>query len=176
MKNKRFIGLDLSLTSSGVCIIDESYNVIYSARIKTSKKRGMERLEYILEKVKESIKNIDAIAIENYSFGVRNSSSLTGLGELGGVIKLMLYKKGKDYVLASPGQVKKYATGKGNAKKSLMLMKVFKKYHEEFTNSDECDAYVLARIARDVFSEDNNSLLEYEKEVIDKLKKRGKEW
>jgi len=59
------------------------------------------------------------IGIENYSFG-SSSSSVTGLAEIGGVLRHKLYKYGLTYEEIPPKKIKKHFTGNGNSNKFHM--------------------------------------------------------
>jgi Holliday junction resolvasome RuvABC endonuclease subunit len=43
--------------------------------------------------------------------------------------------------------IKKFITGTGTAKKELMLLKVYKKFGEEFQDNNICDAFCLGKLA-----------------------------
>jgi crossover junction endodeoxyribonuclease RuvC len=43
--------------------------------------------------------------------------------------------------------LKKYAAGKGNAKKQEMLLQIYKRWGLEFNDDNAADAYALARLA-----------------------------
>jgi crossover junction endodeoxyribonuclease RuvC len=43
--------------------------------------------------------------------------------------------------------LKKYATGKGTAKKQEMLLQMYKRWGVEFNDDNAADAYALARLA-----------------------------
>jgi Holliday junction resolvasome RuvABC endonuclease subunit len=46
-----------------------------------------------------------------------------------------------------PMTLKKYAAGKGNAKKQEMLMQIYKRWGIEFNDDNAADAYALGRLA-----------------------------
>jgi crossover junction endodeoxyribonuclease RuvC len=75
------------------------------------------------------------------------------LGELAAVVKMAIYDYfGEDencrYPLKIPPMtLKKYATGKGNAKKQEMLMQIYKRWGIEFNDDNAADAYALGRLA-----------------------------
>lgn len=136
------IGLDLSLTDSGVFY---SYNnTNYQLNIK-SKEKGVTRLIDIKTQLWQELFtkiNFDLIVIEGYGFSTFKGHSL---GELGGVIKVLLKTKfpKTPIILVPPTVLKKFITGKGNADKSQMLLQIYKKYDKEFNNHNIADAYAL---------------------------------
>ena len=92
-------------------------------------------------------KGVDTlVAIEGYSFG--SFSGRERLGEWGGVLRLALYRAGFKYVEVPPTSLKKFVTGKGNAKKNTMLMAVYKKWGVECADDNQGDAYSLAQFIR----------------------------
>jgi crossover junction endodeoxyribonuclease RuvC len=52
----------------------------------------------------------------------------------------------KNVHIYKPSQIKKFATGKGNAKKDLILLSCYKKWGVSFTSHDTADAYAIARL------------------------------
>jgi crossover junction endodeoxyribonuclease RuvC len=122
---------------------------------------------------------VDLVLLEGYAYAAQNQAHQ--IGELGGVIRRMLHKRMQRWIEVAPSQVKKFAAGKGNAKKDLIIMQVYKRWGVEFTNSDEADAFVLAKIGQalvekwDPDHEDNNPLTTFQWEVILDLRKKYKE-
>ena len=67
-----------------------------------------------------------------------------------------------------PSNLKKFVTGKGNAKKDEMRLGVFKKWRKEFITEHEIDAYGLAKIAEAVMNP-SDGLTKPQQEVVKKL-------
>jgi Holliday junction resolvasome RuvABC endonuclease subunit len=140
------IGLDLSLTSTGLAVGDETYV------IKTDKLRGPTRLAHIRDRIHEHLANYlhdnggpIVIMLEGYSFASKNSRS-HGLGEIGGVMRLWFHDHGFSVVEIPPTCRAKFATGKGNASKSEVVSAVSARTGRVWEGSgaeDECDAWVL---------------------------------
>lgn len=164
-------GFDLSLTASGIVLLDMNGNIIIRRVIKV-KSRGSERLHDIQNEIRAIIekRSIKLVCIENYSFGSRNNREI--MGELGGVIRLLLYRKNIDFLTPTPGQVKKFATGSGNGDettKEKVMMNVFKIWGFEAKDNNEADAYTLARIALAIVQKNeivDYKLLKHQKEVV----------
>ena len=144
---KVWVGIDLSLTGTGLVFLDESGEIVKKKLIKTGPKDIIEvRILYILKEISMELKDLDIfqINIEGLSFGSRGQSML----ELGGLhyyVKINLFRRGYNYKTTPPTTLKKHITGKGTAKKELMLLKIYKKYGIEFTDNNIADAYALAR-------------------------------
>lgn len=138
------LALDLSLTETGYCMFNAQGMYFTGGVIKT-KLRDTERLFYIKNHigallVKHKIKHA---IIENYAYAAKGQ--VFNIGELGGVIKLLLFENKIDYVTVAPTALKKFITGKGNAKKELMLKYVYKKYNFDTDNNNICDAFALGK-------------------------------
>ena len=83
----KIMGLDLSLTSTGISI-DGVTSIIMTPT------KGAERLVLISSKLREVIEEnkVEAVIVEGYSFASRNSQAHS-IGELGGVVRVMLWTK-----------------------------------------------------------------------------------
>jgi crossover junction endodeoxyribonuclease RuvC len=144
---RKWLGYDPSLTSSGYCFkTDEGYQV---GRILPKKFRGAERLDFITEQLLKLVydHDIEVIFMEGYSMGSPQRGGAVGrafdIGELGGVVKLLAYRGGVDLVLVPPAVLKKFATGKGNAKKPEMIAAVRKVWGMDIPQDDMADAFLL---------------------------------
>ena len=89
---------------------------------------------------------IDLVVIEGYSY--MSTGQTLYLAELGGIVKHELYKREKTVVEVPPSTLKKFVTGKGNAKKDQMMLAIYKRWGTEFDNNDAADAYALAQYGR----------------------------
>jgi Holliday junction resolvasome RuvABC endonuclease subunit len=113
------------------------------------KERGFIRLQMIAAEVERTIEiwNPDLCAIEGYAFA-RNVDSYTRLVECGTVIRQVLYRRKLPWIEVSPTTLKKWVTGKGNAKKEDMAVSVKEKWDYKSPSHDIVDAYALARLAQ----------------------------
>jgi crossover junction endodeoxyribonuclease RuvC len=144
----RFVGLDLSLTATGLVVLDHAAFVT-SKEVISSKKTEVLRLVEIADRIVIAIrpfKNEASVYMEGYSFASRSGQAFS-IGELGGVVKAYLFKEGITPKIIPPTSLKKFVTGKGNAKKELMLKEVYKKWGVDFDDNNLADAYGLARHA-----------------------------
>lgn len=160
-------GLDLSLTSTGYSVL-EGDCILERGRLGVSYK-DFRRVVFIADEIEQLCKKRkpELVCIEGYSFASQNHR-LADLGELGGLTKYKLIKLGVPWLIVSPNQLKKFVTGKGSGKKNVVIMHTYKKYGVEFESDDECDAYVLARIAQ-ACSEDFEKLDKAQTEVVNKI-------
>jgi Holliday junction resolvasome RuvABC endonuclease subunit len=137
----------------------------YETWVYKSPYRGIQRLADIqdwlfdkFETLKADGNEIVEIAMEGT---VLASQSALVLGELAAAVKLFMYEHFFDIMnynpappqhLRTPLQIppmtlKKYAAGKGNAKKQEMLMQIYKRWGIEFNDDNAADSYALARLA-----------------------------
>lgn len=140
------IGLDLSLTMTGVATAAGSF------AIRCGNERGMARLATVRNRVIGVVSRngrADLVVIEGYSMGTaRQSSHAHGLGELGGVVRLVLWEAGVPYVDVPPACLKKYATGAGNARKEAVLIAAVRR-GAEVQDNNEADAWWLRAMGMD---------------------------
>jgi len=164
------IGIDPSLSSTGICTMDESGKLLFSVAI-NSDNTGMQRLHEIKKQIKDTItcyvSNKKKVFIEGYSFGSQNGRE--ALGELGGVIRLMLYEEGIEFVDVPPTTLKKYVLGVGKGDKVAMAIGVLKTWGVDFPTTDQTDAYALAQFGRGYLGAVDN-LTAFRKESIDAIK------
>ena len=109
MSAPKIVGLDLSLTASGIARahLDGTPNLDV---VKTTLK-GMARLNHLEHEVAwvvgDSDCHVDLVVIEGYAFGRPNQAA--HLGELGGAIRLALWSRQIPYVDVPPSNVKNSA-------------------------------------------------------------------
>ena len=115
----KIIGLDPALRFTGVAIYDEGDVDTYTLRT-PSDLRGGARLDWIANQLADTFDGAALVATEGYAFNARGRGA--HLGELGGVIKRLLFKLKVPLFAVPPASVKKFATGKGNASKEAVLV------------------------------------------------------
>jgi crossover junction endodeoxyribonuclease RuvC len=160
------IGLDLSLTSTGIALPKETKAI----RPKT---KGVVRLIYIRNEIMselELVKN-PLVIIEGYSFAQRNSQAHS-LGELGGVIRVALAEADIPYTLVAPTQRAKFATGKGNAGKSEVVSAISARTGIVWSGvgaDDKADAWILQEIGLTYLGRPRYDWPKVNQEVLDKI-------
>ena len=172
MNIKTIIGLDLSISSTGLFVFSspwkrESYEKYL---IKTDTKNTMiERLDVASDAILSHIYKHSLVFLEGYSYGSFNTEVLA---QLGGIIKVGVYREtGVAPIIVSPNTLKKFilGSGKGQGKEDIKLG-AYKKWGIEFKTSDEIDAYALGRLGLQVCGKEKLSF-EYERECIKALTK-----
>jgi Holliday junction resolvasome RuvABC endonuclease subunit len=142
----RVLGIDPSLSSTGYAYRYASE--LYTGRIDTGKLRGPQRLVYVREQIAQVLDAAQPqlIVYEDYAFGAKQGAHQ--LGELGGVVKTMLWERGIDVLLVSPTCLKKTFTGRGNAdrgqkEKPEMRAAIHNILGYDLAQNDEADAFAL---------------------------------
>jgi Holliday junction resolvasome RuvABC endonuclease subunit len=117
--------------------------------IEVPKLRGFLRLQLIAAEVTKTLMvwQPDFVAIERYAF-VRNPSSFITLVEVGTVIRVALRQMNISWVEVPPTVLKKWTTGKGNAKKEDMARSVKERWGFSSHSHDIVDAIALAQMAQ----------------------------
>lgn len=175
------LGLDLSLTHTGYCVIEEGGKVLASGVIK-SKPNGdrpldeLWRLKDIVREVQklfcDGTYDVDIVVIENLAFQAKGTS-LTILAGLSYLIRDLAYTEhGKKFVLCAPMSLKKFIAGTGKAEKDHMMMAIYKDYGFESLDNNEADAYGLAAVGLSILEKPIKKETVPQKEVIKLLKRQ----
>jgi len=165
-----WVGIDQSYTGFGLALLghDEVHTVLgkfESAKYGTGPGRLLD-IERWLTRELSVLDTVEHVCLEGYANGAKFGREIAG--ELGYAVKRTLYLLGMPYNVVPPTSVKKFATGKGTAKKNEMLLAVYKRWGIEFSNDNLADAYTLAEIAKAVDTQDT-SLTKYQQEALSKL-------
>lgn len=159
------IGIDQSLTGFAVTALNVDDPSHYETWVYKSERRGVSRLadiqwwlEHKFDWLDKNGNRIVEVAMEGT---VLASQSALVLGELAGMVKLTCwyyFDENMNSVIPFPEHLrrplqippmtlKKYAAGKGTAKKQEMLMQIYKRWGIEFNDDNAADSYALARLA-----------------------------
>lgn len=143
------VGLDLSLTSTGIARIVGTHVSVDRIRPKNT---GHERLQTVVDIVSSVTGSADLVVIEGPSYGSA-SSSQRGHHERAGLWWLIthdLWAADRRVAVVPPTQLKTYATGKGNAGKDDVLTAVVRRFPDvAVRGNDDADALVLAAMGAD---------------------------
>lgn len=147
----RVVGLDLSITSTGVTWRDGA-----TETIATRSADGDWRLCFIRDQLTTALapdelppqtKRTDLVVIEEIP-PVR-AHAIAKSGMVHGVVRDLLIRLGIPYALVPPSSLKKYATGRGNANKTQMAVAAQKRFGLEFDDDNQCDAFWLRAMGLD---------------------------
>lgn len=145
------IGLDLSLTASGVSTPSDTFTVT------TRTGPALEaRLVAIRETVVRSVlAHPDPVVfIEELPVGPQSTpKTIYLLGLVHSQIRVELYEAGIPVVMVMPSVLKKYATGKGNAAKSAVILALYKRTGLELADDNQVDAYWLRAMGAQALGE-----------------------
>ena len=162
----KVLALDLSLTSTGYCHNGETGIISFE-------EKGPHRL-WLVKREVESLAlkfSPDVIAIEGYSFASRNSQAHS-IGELGGVIRLLIWELGIPLIVVPPTCRAKFATGKGNASKNEVISSVSARTGIIWANpgaDDKCDAWILEEMVLARFGKAKHQWPEAHLSALDKV-------
>lgn len=149
----RIMGLDPS-SNTGYAILDEDGNLVKAGVIHYKPEADrFARYEKYERKIKGYIADydVDLVIVEGFSFAGKFNNSFQY--ELGTVYRMMLYKHDIAFVEVPPTTLKKFITGKGNSKKDMILLGVYKNWDFDPTDDNEADAYGLAQFGRGIIGE-----------------------
>jgi Holliday junction resolvasome RuvABC endonuclease subunit len=147
-------GIDQSLTGFALTALSLDDPKKHITWVYKSPYFGIERLVDIrqwlvdhLEYLEEHDLEVADLAMEGT---VLASQAALVLGELSATVRLAIYDLYEDHrrypLKVPPMTLKKYASGKGNAKKQEMLLQIYKRWGVEFNDDNAADSYALARL------------------------------
>lgn len=140
-----FLGVDQSLNATGVCRMDDEGKVTTVATVDPKGARDGERLLFVKRAIAAAASGVKFAALEGYSYD--SVGRVFELGEIGGVVKVLLLESGIEYVVVPPVLVKKFATGNASASKEDMMSRA-REAGCVIADDNQADAYFLARIAQ----------------------------
>ena len=172
-----FIGLDMSLSSTGFCLKDSLHMTMDTIRTKPdSFTNDLDRLKHIAaETMKRIPKDVTMICMEDFftPFSGGTVGAAISLAMLGTLVRMNIYEAGRPFYLISASQLKKYATGKGNSQKSIVICEVYKRWGVDCKDDNQADACVLAFMAEAIYDsvhgQDVSHLTQFQAEVISKV-------
>lgn len=137
----KIVGLDLSLTSTGVAIADEATN--HSAYTIKPKESGHDRLARIILAVMTEACDADLVVIEGPAFGAKGSA-YHQLAGLWWIVTHALWDESIPYAVMSPFELKKYATGTTKSDKDAMMLATARRFASFSGDNNAADALWLA--------------------------------
>lgn len=156
-----YVGIDQSYTGFAFVVLDADGNLVqehlknFEAKLHGT---GIDRLLAVYQHVSNLLSECEDVAhvcMEGYSSASKFGREAAG--ELGAIVKLAIYDYFDRFAYAhdhlryptivQPSTLKKFVTGNGGAKKSGMMLAIFKKWGYETTDDNLADAYALAKVA-----------------------------
>jgi Holliday junction resolvasome RuvABC endonuclease subunit len=163
-----FVGIDQALGHTGVAVVGDAGDLITLRTIVPRGIVGVARLAYIRDELTRTLSGLTLrqAAVEGYAYEAIGRTF--DLGEVGGVVRLLLHDLHVPFLVVAPAALKKYVSGNPQASKERMRVATHKKWGIDIDQDDACDAYGLARVARTYAV--GKSLDRDELEVVQKLK------
>jgi len=158
----KILALDVSFTSTGIAGSD---GLLETRKLKG---RGVKRLSDAGWMFLELASRYDVVVIEGYSYGSQGRA-IVSIGELGGVLRVELYRAEIPVLEVPPSTLKKYATGKGNAPKDAVLAAAIRRLEYGGHSSDEADALWLLEIGRAILGETHVTVPKTHRRALEKL-------
>jgi Holliday junction resolvasome RuvABC endonuclease subunit len=121
-----------------------------------------------LEKYLDEHPEVDTIVSERVSGLFKNA--LISLGTMLGIVQLVCFERKLNHIEYVSTELKKWQTGKGNAKKFEMVKSVQDKYGVTATDDNQCDAIVLYYYH--IYKTQNKGKLPVKEAVIKPKKKK----
>jgi crossover junction endodeoxyribonuclease RuvC len=154
----RIIGLDLSLTATGIAIIDDGVTSVSTVTSKGAKTATLEERVHRLDDIERrilheiGIEPADLIVVEQPAFSRTTGHHHDRSGLWWRIVSAADFGIGPVAEVA-PTTLKKYATGKGNASKDAVLAATVRRFSTiAVANNNEADALVLAAMGADHLS------------------------
>jgi Holliday junction resolvasome RuvABC endonuclease subunit len=164
------IGIDLSLTGTGVCLLRDGGRELRTINT-TAKTRTEDRLITIRRAIAQECVYIDAAIIEGLSYGSVGGAQAER-SALHWIVRVDLHQLGVPYVVVTPMSLKKFVCGTAKAEKSMMIREVFRRWNVEAANDNEADAAALAHLGLVYYGQAEHQTVA-QQEVVFKLKKES---
>ena len=168
-----YVGLDISITGTGVVVLDKQLQRVVAECIKTKPQDDWYgRVNNIVSRVFEYIPDpvFCMVFVEDYAFAAKGQ--VFNIAELSGIIKYRMWVDGYRFLRIPPTSLKKFTTATGTAPKELMMKEVYKRYGVDFNDNNVADAYALARMGYAITQQVN--VPAYQKDAIKNVWKNNK--
>ena len=143
-----FVGLDLSISETGLVILDNETEIQWFLIKSKTDSIIEDRFDFILDKIKfvKGIVGLKSVYMENLSFASRGNA-IFQLAGLHFIVRHFFFKNNVPYKLIAPQTLKKFVTGNGRSTKDIIIKEIYKKWNVDINNNNLADAYALARMA-----------------------------
>jgi Holliday junction resolvasome RuvABC endonuclease subunit len=137
--SSEILGIDPSSSSTGFAIKENEKILTGNIVPKTS---GFSRLIYIEKELRKILENkTPFVAIEGYAMNAKWGREKAG--ELGGIIRRLLYFKKRPLLIISPLTIKAWVKAKG---KDTIMLEILDRYKIKISNNDAADAFIIQEI------------------------------
>jgi Holliday junction resolvasome RuvABC endonuclease subunit len=136
------VGLDLSLTSTGVAWLDGHTH--HAETFTTTPKDELgARLEAIKDRCWRVARGAELVVVEDVVATSRNGATVAMVQ---GVIRWQLWRDHVPHTFVPPATLKVFATGRGNADKGAMIAEACRRLDYQGSSNDQVDALWLAHL------------------------------
>ncbi|MEY9091881.1 hypothetical protein [Paenibacillus sp. RC84] len=142
----RYVGIDPSTMTGFVALGSDGVEVQRTKELTGNGKEDPKRMVFLVDEVMEHLRQNDRVCIEGFSYGSQGKFVGQQYG-IGWLIRTALFRRGLKYVEVSPGQLKKFASGKGNDSKDNLIIPIYKSWGFQHSSDNVRDAFVLAKIS-----------------------------
>jgi len=143
----KILGVDPS-TKTGMALVDFLPNAMGWSTVNAfesmapAKHKDWARTDFLATRVVEWAHKADHVVLEGLSYSSKfvNQTQV----EIAVVIRYALFKAGIPFINVPPTSLKKFVTGKGNCRKDMIMLHVFKRWNFEPKTDNIADAFGLA--------------------------------
>jgi len=120
--------------------------MVHLETVNPGKRRGAERLAFVKSRLLARLNSkVKFVCFEGYAY--HSVGRVFELGEIGGVLRLVIFEHGIPDIVVSPLTLKKFATHNSGASKAAMV-KAAMVEGVSVADDNQADAFFLAMIAR----------------------------
>lgn len=141
MTDRRILGVDFSLGSTGVCTPDGTPLTISTPAKLNTYRRITSICRQVVDLITEH--HVGEVWIEDYAPNSLGRMSTIRAAELQGPFRVHLTEHRIPFSVVAPTTLKKWATGSGGAKKADMIDAAVARGAVWTVNDDEADAFLL---------------------------------
>lgn len=146
------MGLDLSLRHTGVAVVGDGYELLYSGVFHTPATHKNSEIDCVIcgmqqrDQIVPILRRFDpeVVVIEGPSYGSKMASRASQLWQATGVVKTAVIETGAEIVIVAPSTLKKVIAGHGRAEKKDMISAIESRFGLGLTNDNAVDAFALA--------------------------------
>lgn len=169
------IGLDLSLTATGYAGPDGTRVIKSTGHKGDTLAQRFDRLDTLCREITyfalchDPAPFPDLVCIEAPSLGQGRQGGTHDRSGLWWMVVKSIIEHGPDVIQVPPATLKKYVTGKGNAKKPDMRMAIFKRFAVDIADDNEADAFALRALGLDLLGHPLAPMPAVNRTALDKL-------
>lgn len=152
-----YVGIDPSLTATGLAILDSDGKMSLRTIRTTPTSHGdkFHRVRHIAMTLRQAIADLDGksvVCIEAPYIDLKNGKVTRAMIEMHTMVQHLLYWGGIHFREIPPAKLKQFVANHGAAKKELMLKKVFQLWKIDTDDNNQADAAGLAQMSRAIHS------------------------